>query len=269
LRSSLAVILVLLAFPILAQTTPQVTVAPPPSSAVPTPSAQPDPVADALAKRTIDAQGGAAWAKARFLSFTFVVERDGKAVASFPQQWDRVTGDYRVSGVDPKGVPFTVVLNTKTRTGRAWQKGVEVKDLPALKELLALGDRRYNNDTYWLLMPLMMLNPGVHRISQGERTDAAGHKWDIVRLSFDPSLEINYNVWAWINRETGLVDEWDMRAPTAAVTDQPVEVFFHDFKRVAGVSISMRREVKGKNQTVRFDDLQILPETPKGAFDVK
>ena len=74
----------------------------------------------ALAKRTIDAQGGAAWAKARFLSFTFVVERNGQATASFPQQWDRVTGDYRVSGVDPKGVPFTVVLNTKTRTGRAW-----------------------------------------------------------------------------------------------------------------------------------------------------
>ncbi|MGA8809986.1 MAG: hypothetical protein WB973_19100 [Thermoanaerobaculia bacterium] len=259
-------ILILLALPVLGQTTPQVTIAPPPPSAPVTP---PDPAADALAKRTIEAQGGSAWDKARFLSFTFVVERNGQAVASFPEQWDRVTGDYRVSGVDPAGVPFTVVLNTKTKTGRAWQKGVEVKDLRALKELLALGDRRYNNDTYWLLMPLMMLNPGVHRSSQGERTDAAGHKWDIVRLSFDPSLEITYIVWAWINRETGLVDEWDMRAPTAAVTDQPVEVFFHDFKRVAGVSISMRREVKGKNQTVRFDDLQILAATPKDAFEVR
>lgn len=266
MRSLLAVVLVFLAFPIFGQTPPQITIAPPPPSAPPPP---PDPAADALAKRTIEAQGGAAWAKARFLSFTFVVERNGQAAASFPQQWDRVSGDYRVSGVDPKGVPFTVVLNTKTKTGRAWQKDVEVKDVPALKELLALGYRRYNNDTYWLLMPLMMLDPGVHRTAQGERTDATGHKWDIVRLSFDPSLEINYNVWAWINRESGLVDEWDMRAPTAAVTDQPVEVFFHDFKRVAGVSISMRREVKGKNQTVRFDDLQILPETPKGAFDVK
>jgi len=267
LRSLPAVVLVLLAVPILGQTAPQVTIAPPP--AVAPVETKADPAADALAKRTIEVQGGAAWAKARFLSFTFVVERNGQAVASFPQQWDRVSGDYRVSGADPKGVPFTVVLNTKTKTGRAWQKGAEVKDLPALKELLALGYRRYNNDTYWLLMPLMMLDAGVHRSSQGERTDAAGHKWDVVRLSFDPSLEITYIVWAWINRESGLVDEWDMRAPTALVTDQPVEVFFHDFKRVAGVSMAMRREVKGKNQTVRFDDLQILPETPKGAFDVK
>jgi hypothetical protein len=267
LRSLPVLLLVLLAFPILGQTTPQITIAPPPPSAVVV--TPPDPAADALAKRTIDAQAGAAWDKARFLSFTFVVERDGKAVASFPQQWDRVSGDYRVSGLDPAGVPFVVILNTKTKTGRAWQNSAEVKELTALKQLLALGYRRYNNDTYWLLMPLLMLDPGVHRISQGERTDAAGHKWDIVRLSFDPSLEITYIVFAWINRETGLVDEWDMRAPAALVTDQPVEVFFHDFKRVAGVSMSMRREVKGKNQTVRFDDLQILPQTPKGAFDVK
>jgi hypothetical protein len=267
LRSLLAVVVfVLLAFPIFAQAPSQVVVAPPPPAA---PVSPPDPAADALAKRTIEAQGGAAWEKARFFSFTFVVERNGQAAASFPQQWDRVTGDYRVSGVDPKGVPFTVVLNAKTKTGRAWQKDVEVKDLPALKELLALGYRRYNNDIYWLLMPLKMLDPGVHRTSQGERTDAAGHKWDVVRLSFDPSLEITYIVWAWINRESGLVDEWDMKAPAALVTDQPVEVFFHDFKRVAGVLISIRREVKGKNQTVRFDDLQILPETPKGAFGVK
>ena len=266
LRSLFAVVVVLLAFPILAQTSPQVVIAPPPAAAPITP---PDPAADALAKRAIQAQGGAAWEKARFLSFTFVVERNGQAAASFPQQWDRVTGDYRVSGADPKGVPFTVVLNAKTKIGRAWQKGAEVKDLPALKDLLALGYRRYTNDIYWLLMPLKMLDPGVHRTSQGERSDAAGHKWDVLGLTFDPSLEINYNVWAWINRESGVVDEWDMKAPGAAATDPSIEVFFHDFRRVAGVSISMRREVKGKNQTVRFDDLQILPETPTGAFEVK
>jgi hypothetical protein len=266
LRSLLTVVVFLLAaFPILGQTPPQLAVAPRPAA----PAALPDPAADALARRTIQAQGAAAWEKARFFSFTFVVERNGEAAASFPQQWDRVSGDYRVSGADPKGVPFTVIFNLKTRTGRAWQKGVEVKDIPALKELLALGYRRYNNDIYWLLMPLKMLDPGVHRTSQGERTDAAGHKWDVVRLTFDPSLEINYDVWAWINRESGLVDEWDMKASGAAVTDPPVEVFFHDFRRVAGVLISMRREVKGKNQIVRFDDLKILPETPKGAFEVK
>jgi hypothetical protein len=260
------VALLLCSFPVVAQTSAGVALTPYPKPAV----LPPDPAADALAKRAIQAQGGAAWEKARFFSFTFVAERNGQPAASFPQQWDRVTGDYRVSGVDPKGVPFVIVENVKAKSGRAWQKGVEVTDLPALQNLLALGYRRYINDTYWLLMPLKMLDAGVHRNTQGERTDVAGHKWDVIRLTFDPSLEITNDVcFAWINRETGLVDEWDMKAPSLLPTDPPVEVYFRDFRRVAGVSISMRREVKGKNQTVRFDDLHILPETPKGAFEVK
>jgi hypothetical protein len=269
LRSFPAVLtVVLFAFPMFAQMPSQITIAPPPAAPV-APVTPPDPAADALARRTIQAQGAAAWEKARYFSFTFIVERNGQAAASFPQQWDRVSGDYRVSGLDPKGIPFTVVFNLKTKTGRAWQKGVEVKEIAALKDLLALGYRRYTNDIYWLLMPLKMLDAGVHRTSQGERTDAAGHKWDVVKLTFDPSLEINYDVWAWINRESGLVDEWDMKAPGAAGTEPPVEVFFRDFHRIGGVLMSTRREVKGKNQIVRFDDLQILPETPKGAFEVK
>ncbi|HEV7425896.1 MAG TPA: hypothetical protein VGQ46_05975 [Thermoanaerobaculia bacterium] len=266
MRSLLAVALIVFSFPLLAQAPAGVALTPLPKAAV----LPPDPAADALAKRAIQAQGGAAWEKARYFSFTFVVERNGQPAASFAQQWDRVTGDYRVSGVDPKGVPFSVLVNVKTKSGRAWQKGVEVTDLPAVQNLLALGYRRYINDTYWLLMPLKMLDAGVHRNLQGERTDAAAHKWDVIRLTFDPGLEITNDVcFAWVNRETGLVDEWDMRAPALLPTDPPVEVFFKDFRRVAGVLISMQREVKGKNQTVRFNDLQILPETPKGAFDVK
>ena len=93
-----SLLVLLLAFPLFAQAPSQLVIAPPPPAAPTMPSvAPPDPAADALAKRTIEAQGGAAWDKARFFSFTFVVERNGQAAASFPQQWDRVTGNYRVS----------------------------------------------------------------------------------------------------------------------------------------------------------------------------
>jgi hypothetical protein len=46
----------------------------------------------------------------------------------------------------------------------------------------------------------------------------------------------------------------------------PLEVFFRDFHRVNGLLIAARREIKGNNQTVRFDDVKILPEVPNGAF---
>ncbi|MEA2237627.1 MAG: hypothetical protein QOC81_2351 [Thermoanaerobaculia bacterium] len=269
MRSLLMISLSLMTLTALAQTPVQVTVAPPPSAPL-TPVTGPDPVADELARRSIDILGGPAWEKARYLSFTFNLERNGQTSASFAQQWDRTTGLYRVSGKDPKGVPFVVVENVKTKSGRAWQNGVEVRDPAALQELMTLGYRRFINDTYWLLMPLKMLEPGVRRSAMGERTDACGRKWDVVRIIFDQSPGVPTDTyWAWINHDSGIVEEWDMKLAGTPADQLPVEVFFHDFRRVGGVLISTRREVKGKNQIVRLDDLVILPEVPKGAFDVK
>src|SRR3954469_24828813 len=277
LRSFAASLLLLLPLSAAAQAPAQITVAqppgtpvaPPPGTRVPPPP-PPDPVADELARRVIDIQGGQSWEKARFISFIFKLERNGQAGAVFPQQWDRLTGDYRVSGNDPKGVPFVVIENVMTKAGKAWQNGVPVTDPAALKELLALGYRRFINDTYWLLMPLKMLDAGVHRTSMGERTDACGHKWDVVKVIFDQGPNVPTDVyWAWINHDTGIVEEWDMKLAGTPAEERPVEVFFHDFKRVGGVLLSTRREVRGKNQIVVIDDLKVLPEVPKGTFDLK
>jgi hypothetical protein len=269
-RSLLALtFLILLPLSAVAQTPAQITVAQPPAPPAAPPIA-PDPVADALARRVIDIQGGPAWEEARFISFTFNLERNSQPAAVFAQQWDRLTGDYRVSGKDPNGVPFVVIENVNTKAGKAWQNGVAVTEPAALQTLLTLGYRRFINDTYWLLMPLKMLDPGVHRTALGERSDACGRKWDVVRVIFDQGPGVPTDVyWAWINRDTGIVEEWDMKLQGTPADAPAVEVFFHDFKRVAGVLISTRREVKGKSQTVRLDDLKISAEVPKGAFDVK
>ena len=113
--------------------------------------AQP-PSPDDLAKRAIDTQAGKAWEKARYFAFTFDVDRAGTRVASFPQRWDRYTGDYRVSGKDQQR-EFLVVMNTNTKQGKAWVNGSPALDKD-LQEMLALGYRRFINDTYWLLMPV-------------------------------------------------------------------------------------------------------------------
>lgn len=271
MRSSVVTSLLLsfLAFTASAQTEAQTTTAQPPAQVL-VPPIGPDPAADGLARRALDIQAGPAWDRARFFSFTFNLERNDQPAASFAQVWDRTTGDYRVSGKDPAGVPFVVVENINTKTGRAWRSGVEVTDPAALRNLLDLGYRRFINDTYWLLMPLKMLDPGVHRNALGERTDGCGRKWDVVRVIFDQGPGVATDVyWAWINRDTGIVEEWDMKLVGTPAADPAVEVFFHDFRRIGGVLISTRREVKGKNQTVRLDDLKILPEVPKGAFEVK
>jgi len=268
-RTLLASLLLALSFSAMAQTPAQVTMQKPPSMVV-TDAHAADPAADALARRTIDMLAGPEWQKARYFSFTFNLERNGQRAASFPQRWDRVTGDYKVSGNDPSSVPFVVIENINTKKGRAWQNGVAVTDPAALENLLTLGYRRFINDTFWLLMPLKMLDPGVYRKAMGERTDSCGHTWDVVRVIFDQGPGVPTDIyWAWINRDSGIVEEWDMKLQGTPPDEPAVEVFFRDYRRVAGVLVSTRREVKGKNQTVHLDDLKILSEPPQGAFEGK
>ena len=223
------------------------------------------PTADDLARRTIDIMAGPAWEKARYFSFTFNVVADGKIATSFPQRWDRYTGDYRVSGRDPQGNDFLVIINTNTKQGRAWKNGVEVTE-PSNFEL---GYRRFINDTYWLLMPLKSMDPGVHREYVGERSDSCGHTWDVVKLSFDQGVGLTSgdNYWMWINRDTGIVDEWDMHLQNMKADDVPQPVYFRDFKRIAGLLLSTRRELRGKTTQIRLDDIVVSAEVPKGAFD--
>ena len=226
------------------------------------------PSADDIANRAVDVLGSAAWSQARYFSFTFHVEREGQVVSSFPQRWDRVTGDYKVSGLDPQGRPFEIVMNVLSNKGRAKLNGEAVTDSKKLNDLLVnVGGRRFVNDVFWLLMPLRMTEKDVARENLGERNDSCGHVWDVLKITFPHgALYPGDAHWAWINKDTGVVEEWDMQL-TSNPEDRPTAVMFKDYRRVGGLYISTKREVKARAQVVRFDDLQILPAPPKGAFN--
>jgi hypothetical protein len=225
------------------------------------------PSPDDLAKHAIDVQAGKAWEKARYFAFSFDVDRGDKRVASFAQRWDRYTGDYRVSGKDQQGREFLVIMNTNTKQGKAWINGQPATDSKDMEEMMSLGYRRFINDTYWLLMPLKMLDPGVHRSYEGEKTDG-GHKYDVVKLWFDQGVGITPadQYWAWINRDTGMVDQWHMKLQGSKPDDPPLVTLFHDFKKVDGINVSVKRELVGKGQTISLGDLVISGEVPKDAF---
>jgi len=221
--------------------------------------------ADAVAHRAIDMLAGPSWEKARYFAFTFNVEREGKNLASWSQRWDRYTGDYRVSG-KRNGEDLVVVMNTNTKTGKAWKNGQPVAD-PA--ELLTFGYRRFINDTYWLLMPLKALDPGVHRESDGEKAGTCGQKYDVVHLSFDAGVGLTSadNYWMWVNRDTGLVDEWHMKLQGSPADEKPEQVVFHDYHRIGGLLISTRREIRDDKQTViKLDDVTVSESVPAEAF---
>lgn len=228
------------------------------------------PSSDEVARRATDILGAAdALDKARYIAFTFNVERDGKTISSFPQRWDRFTGEYRVSGKTADGISFDVTLNVNTRMGHGTMNGRPVTDPTKFKELFEMGYRRFINDTNWLLMPFKMLYPGVHHSYDGQRTDSCGHSWDLVKLTFDDvaGLPFGDTYWMWVNRDTGVIEEWDLKQRGSAPDAQPIEVVMRGYQRIGGLLLSTRRDVRVNGQIIRFDDLQILPAVPKGAFE--
>jgi hypothetical protein len=227
-------------------------------------TASAQPTADAVAQRAIDVLAGPAWNDARYFAFTFAVEREGKIAASWAQRWDRFTGDYRVSGKNRDGDEVLVVMNTNTKEGKAWKNGQAVADP---KELLTFGYRRFINDTYWLLMGFKSFDPGVSREYAGEKTDDAGNVHDVVRFSFDKvGLTPGDVYWMWVNRKTGLVDQWHMKLEGSKPEDEPGVVIFHDYKRFGGLQISTRREMKGQGTFILLNDIAVAKSVPAGAF---
>src|SRR5262245_34814479 len=171
--------------------------------------AESDPKAAAVADRVLEALGGAdAWNNTHYLRFDFAVDREGKTLVRRAHTWDKWTGRYRLEATTKEGDPYVVLLNVNTRDGDAWLKGRKLEG-DEEKKYLEQAYGIWVNDTYWLLMPYKMKDPGVTLAMAGE-AKKDGDTWDKVRLTFDDvGLTPKDKYWAYLNRKTGLVDRWD------------------------------------------------------------
>jgi hypothetical protein len=173
------------------------------------PATSSDPKAMAIADKVMQALGGTeAWNNAHYLRFDFAVDREGKNLVRRAHTWDKWTGRYRLEAKTKEGAPYVVVMNINTKEGSAYLSGKKLEGDEASK-YLEQAYATWVNDTYWLLMPYKMKDPGVILALDGEGKSASG-MCDKVRLTFDNvGLTPKDKYWAYVNRKTGLVDRWD------------------------------------------------------------
>ena len=155
-----------------------------------------------IAEEVMEAMGGRdAWNATRYLRFSFFGFRT--------HYWDKDTGRYRVSWTDREsGQSHVVLMNLDTGEGRAFTDGTEITDAEERNRFLERARGAWINDTYWLLMPYKLQDPGVDLAYAGEEV-VDGIFYDTLHLRFDdvgntPGDEY----WAYINRETRLMDRW-------------------------------------------------------------
>jgi hypothetical protein len=227
-----------------------------------------DPAAVAIAQRTLQAMGGEqAFAKLRTLKFDFVVERDGKEVARIHHVWDRWDGRYRIEGVNREGKNALTLFNVQKRDGgRSWLDGQELEG-EALKKALERAYGRFINDTYWLLMPAKMLDPGVNLASEGE-VEKDGKAYDVVRVTFGQGVGLTPldTYWAFIAKESGLMERWEMVLTGQEAKDR--EAFtWSDWQSVGGVRLATVKTAVGDGTVIHFDRVSGSESPDDSAFE--
>ena len=222
-----------------------------------------DEKADQVARELIAALGGeSAWEKARQFRFDFVVERDGKRAVEFRHLWDRYTGDYRLLGTDKSGAPFAVYFNVNTRDGVAFLNGKAVEG-EEKKKLLETAYGRFINDSYWLLAPWKVFDPGVQRAYDGEKTGPDGALCDVIRLSFEGvGLTPKDIYWLWITRDGRHMVQWQYLLGGAQ--EAPTTALWKDWRTIGGIALSLEKPILGR--TIRFDNVAVSPSRDDKEF---
>jgi hypothetical protein len=235
------------------------------AAVTPASAADRDPRADAIGKELIASLGGqSAWEKARQFQFDFVVEREGKRVASFSHAWDRYTGDYRLTGAEKTGAPYVVYFNVQTRQGRAWVNGKPAEG-EALDNLLKTAYQRFINDTYWLLAPWKIFDPGVHLAYEGEKPCPDGGACDVLKLSFENvGLTPRDLYWLFVTRDGRRMVQWQYVLNGAQ--EDPTTALWKQWQSFSGVSLSTEKDIVGKNATIRFERVSVSPTRDDSLF---
>jgi hypothetical protein len=215
-----------------------------------------DAKADQVGKELIASLGGeAAWEKAREFRFDFVVENAGKIAGRRSHAWDRYAGDYRLSGTDKSGAPYSVYFNVNTRQGQAFVNGKRVEGEEAEK-LVKAAYAGFINDTYWLLAPWKIFDPGVHLAYDGEKVCPGGGTCDVLKLSFDNvGLTPKDVYWLWVTRDGRQMVQWQYVLKGAE--EPPTTVLWKDWRKIGGVALSMEKPMEGKPTVIRFENVSV------------
>ena len=140
-------------------------------------------------------------------------------------------------------------VNLSNKTGAAWEDGQKL-DGEKLKTALDWAYSRWINDTYWLIMPLKLMDSGVNLKYDGEKNGR-----DVLHLSFNKVGETpGDQYWAHINKTTKLMDHWDFE-----LEDKEKGSFdWIDWQPVGSMKFSKVKESADRKFRIRFEPLETL-----------
>lgn len=210
-----------------------------------------DPKAVRIAAEVIRAMGGQkAWNDVHYLSWNFFGRR--KLV------WDKWKNIVRIDWLSTSRQVQVDLLNG---TGYVELNGVPQTNPDTLSKYLEIGKKVWINDSYWLIMPFKLLDPGVVLKYAGREVMPDSNKADILELTFDNvgvTPQNKYRV--WVDVKTKMVLKWAYYAKNTDKTPKIVNTW-DDYRRYGNILLSGSRGEYGKLYPIDITDT-----VPSGTF---
>ena len=223
-----------------------------------------DPRAVKIAEQVVVALGG--WEKyraVRYLSFHFVVERDSQVVSDWRHDWDRGTDDFRLEGKNDKAEELLIFLNLRSKQGQAFKNGqlVEGEEHNAMLEQ---AYARFINDSYWLLMPYKLRDPGVTLTFDGEET-IDKQKYEVIKLTFGPNIGLTpKNIYrVFVDPATRQIQRWEYFAEPGA---EARPAWWNQWREFGGIKLALERKLEGRQVRLLFENIVVSKQVPPGLF---
>ncbi len=221
---------------------------------------EPDPADPALvvARNVLDALGGAkAWEQTRHIRFNFFGRRT--------HHWDKWTGRHRLEGNTEGGQHYVVLHNVLTRAGDAFLEGRQLQG----EEADEWRDRAYRawvNDTYWLVMPYKLRDPGVLLSYEGTK-EIEGQSYDVLHLRFESvGLTPGDQYWAYVNRDTRLMDRWAYLLESMKRDAQPVAWQWADWQTYGRIRLAPVRLRVEDGLRTELSDIAVFDQLPDSVY---
>ncbi|EIA07501.1 hypothetical protein [Flavobacterium frigoris] len=120
--------------------------------------------------------------------------------------WDKWTGDVRVEN---PAANQTILVNINTLKGKVYENGVLVEEEKKANNLLIKAKNWWINDSYWLVMPWKLQDPGTSLSYVKSEQLADGKTVDILQLTFNEvGVTPDNKYWLYVDKEDHLIKQW-------------------------------------------------------------
>ena len=207
--------------------------------------------AEQIADEVMEAMGGqAAYNATRYLAWNFFGFRH--------LLWDKHTGDVRISMKNDQTI---YILNINDNSGMVKQDGQILTHPDSLSKYLDRAKSIWINDSYWLVMPYKLQDPGVNLAYIGEDTMKSGAPADVLELTYNEVGKTPENKYlVYVDKNTRMIGQWDYYK-NATDSFPRLSTPWGEWKKMGNIMLSKDRGDRD------LSDVEVLESVPANTFN--